>query len=162
MQNLQSWQPTDWHSGLSRLEQSRLFLVKQVTQYEGRSLDVVKELSTCFERNVGEITVNKNWVQTSWSCRRRRLSSFLICCIRILFNPWKWENAVGIAVKLVLISASLSSTIRFYQANQKSYSNSPRNFFGSVMVMDSIEAAEKLDSLLTISKNPLDVFCGRG
>ncbi|XWS32078.1 hypothetical protein CRYUN_Cryun23aG0129800 [Craigia yunnanensis] len=92
LQKLQSWQLTDWHSALSRLEQSRLFLIKQVTQYEGRPLDVVKELSACFgnenktefDRNVGEITVKKNRVES----RNRRLSSFLIC-IRMLFNPWK-------------------------------------------------------------------------
>ncbi|XVF73070.1 hypothetical protein PTKIN_Ptkin12aG0171800 [Pterospermum kingtungense] len=154
LQKLQSWHPTDWDSALSRLEQSRLFLIKQVTQYKGRPLDVVKELSACFDRNVGEITLNKNWVQT----RIRRLSSFIICFIRILFNPWKWQSAVGIAVKLILISASLSSTIQFYNANQKSYGNSPRKM---VSVLDSKEA-EKLDTLLTISKIPLDVFCGRG
>ncbi|XVF33217.1 hypothetical protein REPUB_Repub17cG0149200 [Reevesia pubescens] len=167
LQKLQSWQLTDRHSALSRLEQSRLFLIKQVTQYEGRPLDVVKELSACFgndnktgfDRNVKEITVKKNEGQ-NMSRRRRRVSSLLICCIRILFNPWnwKWQNGVGIAVKLILISASISSTIQFYHSKQQSYSNSERKM---VSVMYSKEA-EKLDTLLTISKMPLDVYSGRG
>ena len=109
---------------------------------------------TAFDRNVGEITVKKNGVQS----KSRRLSSFLICCIRILFNPWKWQNAVGIAVKLILISASLSSTIQLYHSRQQSYSNSPRK----LVSVEYSKEAEILDTLLTTSKMPLDVFCGRG
>ncbi|XVE77241.1 hypothetical protein DITRI_Ditri13aG0046300 [Diplodiscus trichospermus] len=162
LQKLQSWQLIDRHSALSRLEQSRLFLIKQVTEYQGRSLDVVEELNSCFgtdnktgfEMNVEGSSAKKNQVQS----KSRRLSSFLIFCIRILLNPWKWQNAVGIAVKLILISASLSSTIQFYHGKQQSYNNSQRKI---VSAMNSKEA-EKLDSLLTISKIPLDVFCGRG
>ncbi|XWS35862.1 hypothetical protein CRYUN_Cryun20dG0033200 [Craigia yunnanensis] len=162
LQKWQSWQMIDRHSTLSRLEQSRLFLTKQVTQYQGRPLDVVKELNACFgndnetgfDRNVEGITVKKNGIQS----RSRRLFSFLFCCIRVLLNPWKWQNTVGIAVKLILISASLSSTIQIYHRKQQSYTNSQRKI---ISVMYSKEA-EKLDTLLTISKIPLHVFCGRG
>ncbi|XP_022759578.1 uncharacterized protein LOC111305957 [Durio zibethinus] len=162
LQKLQFWQLTDRHSALTRMEQSRLFLIKQVKQYQGRPLDVVKELNSCFgndnktgfDRKVEEITVKKNGVES----RSRRLSSFLICCTRVLFNPWMWQSGVGFAVKLILISASLSSVIQFYHAKQQSCSNSQRKI---VSVTHSKEA-EKLDTLLTISKMPLDVFCGRG
>ncbi|XVF22427.1 hypothetical protein REPUB_Repub12eG0171300 [Reevesia pubescens] len=159
LKKLQSWQLTDRHSALSRLEQSRLFLIKQVTQYEGRPLDVVKELNACFG-NDNKTGFDRNVKENEGKSRsRRRLSSYLICCIRILFNPWKWQNAVGIGVKLILISASLSSTIQFYHTEQQSYySTSQRK---NVSVMYSKEA-EKFDALLTISKLPLDVFCGRG
>lgn len=162
MQKLQSWQLVDRHSALTSLEQSRLFLIKQATQYQGRPLDVVRELNACFgndnraafDRNVEELTVKKNGVQS----RRRRLSSFLICCIRFLFNPWKWQSAVGIAIKLILISASLSTTIQFYHARHQSC-NSQRKIVSTIMYS---KEAENIDSLLTISKSPLDVFCGRG
>ncbi|MBA0788903.1 hypothetical protein Gotri_027433 [Gossypium trilobum] len=163
---LQSWQLKDRQLALSRLEQTRSCLIKQVTQYEGRPLDVVKELSACFgndhenrtsiDRDVEE-SVKKNEGESS----RRRISGFLICCIRVLFRPWKWQNAVGIAVNLILISASLSSTIKFYHSKQQPYSNSQRKTIVSATYSKE-KAAEKLDSLLTISKMPLDVFCGRG
>ncbi|MBA0548773.1 hypothetical protein Golob_019851 [Gossypium lobatum] len=166
LQKLQSWQLKDRQLALSRLEQTRSCLIKQVTQYEGRPLDVVKELSACFgndhenrtsiDRDVEE-SVKKNEGE-SW---RRRISGFLICCIRVLFRPWKWQNAVGIAVNLILISASLSSTIKFYHSKQQPYSNSQRKTIVSATYSKE-KAAEKLDSLLTISKMPLDVFCGRG
>ncbi|MBA0821885.1 hypothetical protein Goarm_018718 [Gossypium armourianum] len=166
MQKLQSWQLKDRQLALSRLEQTRSCLIKQVTQYEGRPLDEVKELSACFgndhenrtsiDRDVEE-SVKKNEGESS----RRRISGFLICCIRVLFRPWKWQNAVGIAVNLILISASLSSTIKFYHSKQQPYSNSQRKTIVSATYSKE-KAAEKLDSLLTISKMPLDVFCGRG
>ncbi|KAK5818954.1 Plastid division PDV2 -like protein [Gossypium arboreum] len=166
LQKLQSWQLKDRQLALSRLEQTRSCLIKQVTQYEGRPLDVVKELSACFgndhenktsiDRDVEE-SVKKNEGESS----RRRISGFLICCIRVLFRPWKWQNAVGIAVNLILISASLSSTIKFYHSKQQPYSNSQRKTIVSATYSKE-KAAEKLDSLLTISKMPLDVFCGRG
>ncbi|MBA0732694.1 hypothetical protein Gogos_016767 [Gossypium gossypioides] len=166
LQKLQSWQLKDRQLALSRLEQTRSCLIKQVTQYEGRPLDVVKELSACFgndhenrtsiDRDVEE-SVKKNEGESS----RRRISGFLICCIRVLFRPWKWQNAVGIAVNLILISASLSSTIKFYHSKQQPYSNSQRKAIVSATYSKE-KAAEKLDSLLTISKMPLDVFCGRG
>ncbi|XP_021280892.1 uncharacterized protein LOC110414152 [Herrania umbratica] len=163
LQKLQSWRLVDRHSALTSLEQSRLFLIKQVTQYQGRPLDVVRELNACFgnddraafDRNVEELTVKKNGVQ---SRSRRRLSSFLICCIRFLFNPWKWQSAVGIAIKLILISASLSTTIQFYHAKHQSC-NSQKKIVSTIMYS---KEAENIDSLLTISKSPLDVFCGRG
>lgn len=166
LQKLQSWQLKDRQLALSRLEQTRSCLIKQVTQYEGRPLDVVKELSACFgndhenrtsiDRDVEE-SVKKNEGESS----RRRISGFLICCIRVLFRPWKWQNAVGIAVNLILISASLSSTIKFYHSKQQPYSNSQRKTIVSATYSKE-KAAEKLDTLLTISKMPLDVFCGRG
>ncbi|MBA0704384.1 hypothetical protein Golax_016646 [Gossypium laxum] len=166
LQKLQSWQLKDRQLALSRLEQTRSCLIKQVTQYEGRPLDVVKELSACFgndhenrtsiDRDVEE-SVKKNEGESS----RRRISGFLICCIRVLFRPWKWQNAVGIAVNLILISASLSSTIKFYHSKQQPYSNSQRKTIVSATYSKE-KAAEKLDSLLSISKMPLDVFCGRG
>ncbi|KAK9015828.1 hypothetical protein V6N11_006921 [Hibiscus sabdariffa] len=59
-QKLQAWQLTDRHSVLSRLEQSRLFLIKQVTQYEGRPLDVVKVLSVCFGNDDNKTSVDSD------------------------------------------------------------------------------------------------------
>ncbi|XP_039048021.1 uncharacterized protein LOC120188675 [Hibiscus syriacus] len=162
---LQAWQLRDKHSVLCRLEQSRLFLTKQVTQYKGRPLDVVKELNACFA-NVDdktsidsdvEGTVKKNEGRNT----RRGLSGFLFCWLRVLFNPRKWQNAVGIAVKLILISAMLSYTVQFYHPKQQSCRNSQRKLIVSVMYSKEKEA-EKLDSVLTISKMPLDVSCGRG
>ncbi|GMJ00938.1 hypothetical protein HRI_003763000 [Hibiscus trionum] len=164
-QKLEAWQLTDRHSVLGRLEQSRLYLIKQVTQYEGRPLDVVKQLSACFGNDDKKTSIDSDMEETvkkiEGQSRRRGLSGFLFCWLTILFNPWKWHNAVGITVKLILITASLSSTIRFYHPKQKSCSNSQRKLIVSAMYSKEKEA-EKLDSLLTISKMPLDVFCGRG
>ncbi|GMI73632.1 hypothetical protein HRI_001032500 [Hibiscus trionum] len=155
-QKLQTWQLTDRHSVLGRLEQSRLFLIKQVTQYKGRPLDVVKELSACFGNDDNKTSVASD-VEGTGRSTGRGLSGFLFCWFSVLFNPWKWQNAVGVAVKLILIS----STIQFYHSKQQSCSNSQRKSIVSGMYSKEKEA-EKLDSLLTLSKMPLDVFCGRG
>ncbi|XP_038995543.1 uncharacterized protein LOC120119807 [Hibiscus syriacus] len=152
---LQAWQLRDKHSLLCRLEQSRFFLAKQVTQYEGRPLDVVKELNACFAPIESDVegTVKKNEGRST----RRGLSGFLFCWLRVIFNPWKWQNVVGIAVKLVLVSASLSYTIQFYHSKQQSRRNSRRK-----LIVSAMYSKEKLDSILTISNMPLDVSCGRG
>ncbi|KAK8570569.1 hypothetical protein V6N13_032186 [Hibiscus sabdariffa] len=153
-QKLQAWQLTDRHSVLGPLEQSTSFLIKQVTQYQGRPLEVVKDLSVCFgnDRHM-EGTVKKNGGEST----RRGLSGFLFCWLRVFFNPCKWQNALGITVKMILISA----TIRIYLCKQQSSSNSQRKLIVSGLYSKQKEV-ENLDSLLTISKMPLDVFCGRG
>ncbi|KAK8636246.1 hypothetical protein V6N13_004950 [Hibiscus sabdariffa] len=158
MQKLQAWQLTDRHSVLGRLEQSRSFLIKQVIQYQGRPLEVVKELSACFGNDDKKTSIDRHMLKKNGGeSTRGGLSGFLFCWLRVFFNPCKWQNAVGITVKLILIS----STIRFYLSKQQSCSNSQRKLIVSALYSKEKEA-EKLDSLLAISKMPLDVFCGRG
>ncbi|KAK4847446.1 hypothetical protein QYF36_001988 [Acer negundo] len=155
LQKLQSWQMMDMDAGLTRLEQSRLNLIEQVTAYQGRTeLDVLKELNSCF----GDLNGKKK-PELDVQNGKRRNANFVACCIRFCLNPWKWQKAVGIAVKLILVSASISTTIQFYQSRKK-YCSSQRRILSFV---ESTEA-DKNDAhtVRTISKNPLDVFHGRG
>ena len=154
-QKLQSWQTMDMDAGLTRLEQSRVNLIQQVTAYQGRTeLDVLKELNSCF----GDLNGKKK-PELDVQNGKRRNANFVACCIRFCLNPWKWQKAVGIAVKLIFVSASISTTIQLYQSRKK-YCSSQRRILSFV---ESTEA-DKIDAhtVLTISKNPLDVFHGRG
>ena len=40
---------------------------------------------------------------------------FLVCWIRMLFYPWKWQRAVGVTAELISISVSVSSTAKLCQ-----------------------------------------------
>ncbi|GKV52813.1 hypothetical protein SLEP1_g59373 [Rubroshorea leprosula] len=149
IQRLWSWQEIDRRAALVRLEESRLFLLKAVARYRGRELDVVKEVNA-FGWNMKQSAATEDSVRN----KKRRISSFMVCCIGILVNPSNWMNAAGFAVKLFLISATLSSTIHFRHAKQGSRK--------IVTIMDSTESERRIDTLPTLSKSPLDVFCGRG
>ncbi|KAL5796063.1 hypothetical protein ACOSQ2_000883 [Xanthoceras sorbifolium] len=155
LQKLQSRQLMDRHAALTCLAESRLYLIEQVTAYQGRTeLDVVKELNSCF----GDLN-EKRRAEPDAQKGKTRIANFFVCCIRFCLNPWKWQKAAGIAVKLIMVSASIASTIQFYQSRQK-YCSSKRRILSFVESTD----ADKIDThtVLTISKNPLDVFYGRG
>ncbi|KAJ0053373.1 hypothetical protein Pint_00536 [Pistacia integerrima] len=47
LQSVQTWQSMDRNAALTRLENSRLYLMEQVKGYQGK-IDVVKELNVCF------------------------------------------------------------------------------------------------------------------
>ncbi|KAK9279746.1 hypothetical protein L1049_013428 [Liquidambar formosana] len=164
LQRTNSWQLTDRHAALTRLEESRIGLIDKVTQHQGRALDVMTELNSCFGN--GKTAFNWNLkdtmekrVKTSAASNsgKKGILGFVICCFRILISPWKWQKGTGLTVKLVAASASVSSLIHFYRTRQQC-SNSQRKVLSFV---NSTEAGRG-DFQLTISKSPLDVFNGRG
>lgn len=151
---MQSWQSIDRNAALARLETSRLYLLEQVKGYQGK-IDVVKELNVGFGNKTTAFSGNSKEnreVNPSIHNGKRRISSFLTSFIRLYFNPWRWQKTVRIAVKLLAVS----STIRFYHSRQNW---SQRKILSSV---DSTNAREMNTPLIMISKNPLDVFYGRG
>lgn len=142
----------DRHEALTRLEQSRLYLIEQVTAYQGRTkLDVLKEVNAIF----GDLNEKKKAEPDHVQNGKRRIADFVVCCIRFCLNPCNWQKAIGIAVKLTMVS----STIQFYQSRQRYRSSQRRN-------LSFVESknADKIDTqtVLTISRNPLDVLYGRG
>ncbi|KAJ0113435.1 hypothetical protein Patl1_00556 [Pistacia atlantica] len=66
LQSVQSWQSMDRNAALTRLENSRLYLMEQVKGYHGK-IDVVKELNVCFG--------NKT---TAFSCNSKLTSVFIM------------------------------------------------------------------------------------
>lgn len=157
MQRMGSWQQMDRHAAFTNLEESRVNLSAKVAEHKGRALDVVTELKACFG--------NENNVPFNWDFKERLKEKaepaahsrrFLTDCIRKLFISRKWQR-VGFAVKLVMVSASICSLMAAYHTRQFLY-NSSRKLIPFVVSKD----AGKIASLLTISKSPLDVFCGRG
>ncbi|KAM1672507.1 hypothetical protein TB2_040768 [Malus domestica] len=161
LQRMSSWQQMDRQAAFNSLEERRLNLVSKVTEYKGRrELDVVTELNACFgsENNVpfnwdfGGRLIKKNEPAGGFHSR-----SFLTNCIRKLLVSWKWQKVYGIAVKLAMVSVSISSVIAAYSTRQLLCTSSRK-----MIPFLSFKDAGKSSSLLTFSKNPLDVFFGRG
>ncbi|KAF8380104.1 hypothetical protein HHK36_027575 [Tetracentron sinense] len=163
LQRLQSRQQIDRHTALTRLEESRLFLIEKVTEHRGRALDVMKEMHACF----GDRNTTFNWnlkasmagkvKPTVHSGRKRRISGFLFSCFQILFNPWKWKKTVGVAVRFLIIAASIVSTVHFHRTRQQLRISYRKD----LSVMGSIETGE-MGFFQPITNSPLDVFYGRG
>lgn len=165
LQRLRSWQHLERHAALARLEDSRSVLLENVSQYQGRPLDVVRELNACFSDR--KMVFNKiksrdqkekrNDNPADLKPHKRPGLGFIACCFKLLLSPWKWQEAVGIAVKLVVVSASISSTMSFISCKQQKWSSS-KEF---VSLRDPTEGG-KDGSLVGISKRPLHVLSGRG
>lgn len=152
MQRLQSSHLKENHIALVCLEQRRSVLVENVIQYKGRPLAVVRELKECF----GNQNPDMNWnfkeglkKKTELDCIKRK--KFLTCCIRKLI-PWKWENCTGIiAVKLLMVGASISSMVQFYQFSSRKRES---------LFLNS--TARMRDNPVIITEKPIHVFYGRG
>lgn len=162
MQRLQSWQLRDRNAALIRLEESRSNLMEKVTQYQGRPIDVVKELNSCFNngKTAFDWKLNEKMKMEAASTAHKdkgRITNFLICCTRMLFDPRKWQKAVGVAAKLIVVSASISSTVNFCHARRQCCS-SQRKVISFVKTTD----AQTKHATLSLSISPLDVLYGRG
>ncbi|KAM1268512.1 hypothetical protein PS1_000774 [Malus domestica] len=158
LQRMSSWQQMDRQAAFNSLEESKQNLVAKVAEYKGRrKLDVLTELNACFG--------SENNVPFNWDFRERlkimsdeptggvHSTRFLTNCIRKLLFSWKWQKVVGIAVKLVMVSASISFVIAACKTRQLLYTSSTK----MIPFLVSKEAG-KIDGLLTFSKIPLDVF----
>jgi len=137
--------------------------MEKIAQYQGRPLGVVEELNACFSngetafhRKLSEIKKIKG---DSNIRNEKRRTNPGFCWIRMLFNPWKWKRAAGVTAKLILISASISSTARFCQGGLFSCS-SRRKVLSLLKPIDS--RTEENSTALSLSNSPLDVFYGRG
>ncbi|KAJ9171476.1 hypothetical protein P3X46_014840 [Hevea brasiliensis] len=160
LQRLRSWQIIDTHAALNRLEESRIILIEKVKQFPGRSLDVVKELNAWF--NNGKITdFDLNWngeiknkadSNIHNNKEKGTRSRFVSFCIGILFGPCNWQKAIGVAAKLVVVSASISSTVRLCHARKQQYCSS---------FVESAAAPIK-QTVPSLTDRHLDVFYGRG
>lgn len=157
VQRLDSRQMMDRNGAFTSLEECRLNLLANVTEYKGRALDVVTELNACFG--------NENGVPFDWDLSERLKKNaepsgayhnrrFLItnCITKLLIIPWKWQKKVCIAVKLAM------SVMAAYHIRQFICTSSRK----MIPFVVSRQAGKRSTSVLTISKCPLDVFCARG
>ncbi|KAF3439904.1 hypothetical protein FNV43_RR18182 [Rhamnella rubrinervis] len=146
LQRLSSRQVSERHSALTLLEESRLILIEMVTQYQGRALDVVRELNECFGNENAERLKKNDEPNVE---NKRFLSG---CNVRkLFFIPWKWENVVGIAVRFFLVSASISSMLPVYRISRHLLTSSGGKV-GSLFV----------DTSRGPRNTPLDVLYARG
>ncbi|KAJ8900445.1 hypothetical protein K2173_025222 [Erythroxylum novogranatense] len=149
LQRLKSWQEIDRHTALARFEESRCNLLRKVTQYQGRELQLVKELRTQFNGRKS-IVYDSNLtdkVKNKAKEGQKKTSSFLISHIKTLLTPWKWRKAVRIAAKLIVLSATIS-----HVRQQK---------FSSRSLLTRADAQTK-DDVIRVPKTTLHVSYGRG
>ncbi|XP_057498517.1 uncharacterized protein LOC130783028 [Actinidia eriantha] len=159
LQRLNLWKEKDLYEAILRLEESRMILMEKVGKYQGRKIEVVEELNSCF----GDGKFSHNWnlkrlveKMTEPPRSRKGNSHFLVHWIWSFLNPWNWNwnwnwhKSAGVALKLVLISASISYTMRFCSSRRKIQS-----FGGS-------KTAKEKNFIQIDSKITLDVFHGRG
>ncbi|XP_059637707.1 uncharacterized protein LOC132279697 [Cornus florida] len=161
LQRLKLRHENDEYQALVYLEERRVILMEKVNQYRGREVDVVEELNACFGNGRSAYNWNLEMTMEKKNDRvvtKSRISSFLINCIRSLINPWNWHNTARIAMKYIVVSASISSTMNFYRSRQK-YECSGTKI---LRVMDSTRAGKQDVLVSTALNTPLDVSCGRG
>lgn len=149
LQRLQSHQRQQCQEAFIELEKSRMHLmekIKHFQEHEGGQLDVIDKLNASFsnknmEKQVEELTVedDNSWIFTN--------------CIRGFFNPLNWLATAKTAIKLLLISVSVTSTYKFCQSGQEEYK--------CVSSPDSV-IARNFDFLAIDSNSPLDVSYGMG
>lgn len=107
---------------------------------------MIEELNACFGDVGNEVKVN------------HRKSWFLLGCIKSLFCPWNWHHAAKIAVNIVAISFSISSTCNLlHQSSHEDQNFRQKNVWFSRSLM--IRKREKNQSDLD---NNLDVSYGMG
>ncbi|KAJ6723049.1 hypothetical protein OIU74_007602 [Salix koriyanagi] len=167
LQRLRSWQPIDRQEALARLEERRLILMEKVAQYQGRPLGVVEELNACFSN--GKTVFDWNLSQKRkikgdnfnvQEEKRTKTGGFVVCWIRMLFNRWRWQKAIGVAAKLILVSASVSSTVKFCHGEPLHCCSSQRKALSMVEPVDS--RAKENSTALSLSNRSLEVSYGRG
>ncbi|XP_057498518.1 uncharacterized protein LOC130783029 [Actinidia eriantha] len=155
LQRLNSWKEKDLYEAISRLEESRMILMEKVGKYQGRKIEVVEELNSCF----GDGKFSHNWnlkrlveKMTEPPRSRKGISQFLVHWIWSFLNPWNWNwhKSVRVALKLVLVSACISYTVRFCSSRRMILS-----FGGS-------KIPKEKNFIRSDLKIPLDVFHGRG
>ncbi|KAJ4851521.1 hypothetical protein Tsubulata_043459 [Turnera subulata] len=168
LQRIQCWQPKDRDAALTRLEESRLALMAKIAEYQGPPLDVVRELKTCFRDaettgftwKLNEKGKNKTTKSATFGQEKKSMTSFLVCCVGMALNPWKWHKSVGILANLMIISASISSTVNFYHSKHTRRSSSQGKFLKFV---DASKDARRVDTHnMSSQRYTLDVFYGRG
>ncbi|KAL9385346.1 hypothetical protein Peur_022356 [Populus x canadensis] len=166
LQRLRSWQPIDRQEAITRLEGSWLILMEKVAQYQGRPLAVVEELNACFSNGktvfdwkLSEKRKIKRDGSNVEEEKRMTTAGFVVCWIRMVFNQWRWQKAIGVAAKLIFVSASVSSTVKFCHGRLHCCCSQRK----VVSLVEPVYSRTKENSTaLSPSNSPLDVFYGRG
>nr|XP_017231070.1 PREDICTED: uncharacterized protein LOC108205609 isoform X2 [Daucus carota subsp. sativus] len=127
LQRLQSRQRQQCQEAFIKLENSRMHLMANIKHFQQHELDVIGEL------NALKVEGGSCW-------------PLFINCVRGLFNPWNWRTT---AIKIALISVSVSSTYKLCQSGQDD------------------KCVSSLDSVIPrnfnlLANGPLDVSYGKG
>lgn len=162
VQALESSKQQHVNAAFARLEASRLRLLERIKQYsgQGRKLDVLGELNSCFADQNTTFTwkFKEREEKSVETAANHGISGSVIKSIRSLFNPWNWYNTARMAIKLVVVSAIISASIDVYRSRQH-YFRSQRK----ILWPEDREIAGKLECFLKDdSTSRIDVLRGRG
>lgn len=155
MQTLESRKKAHEKEAIAHLEASRLTLIEKINQYPvqgnkgNKKLQVLEELKSCFGNKETEF----NWKFEDHKKKKKLEKKKNQWIISSLFNVTKT------AIKLVIFSAIISSSIGFYKSRKMYFRKSKREI---ISPMDS-----KMGRNLGLVENdasirPIDVFHGRG
>lgn len=145
---MQSHERQQCQEAFIKLEKSRKHLIENIKHFqeqEGGQLNVINDLNACFRNENTEKQVQELKVEDD-------NSRVFTNCIRGFFNPLNWHGTAKTAIKLALISVSVTSTYNFCQSGQE---NKCASSTGSV-------TARNFDFLAIDSDSPLDVSYARG
>ncbi|XP_077249605.1 plastid division1 [Tasmannia lanceolata] len=166
LQRLQSRHQTEQHAALIQLEESRLFLIKKMTEHPGRAPEVIQDMLRFVgnKNNLVNQDANDHFPEKV-DCtlrniptkkKRRGIMAYLNSCLQIFSYPWKLQNVVGTVTRFVVVVASMVSFIQLYQSRQIRLPHGRKDH----SLLNS--TGGKMGYLQHISNSPLDVFYGRG
>ncbi|MCD7455194.1 hypothetical protein HAX54_027324 [Datura stramonium] len=111
-QTLKSRQQRHYNGSLVRLEASRMLLMDKLNKYPtwGKKLQVIEELKAYFGQEKAAL-FNENLAETEQNTQseddekeKKNSSSFLVICIKGLFNPWNWYRTTRIAAIAFIVN----------------------------------------------------------
>ncbi|XP_055808354.1 uncharacterized protein LOC129876899 [Solanum dulcamara] len=111
-QALESRQQRHHNGALVRLEASRILLIDKLNKYPtwGKKLEVIEELKEYFGQGIkGALSFSENLAETKQKQsenekEKKNSSSFLVICIKGLFNPWNWYRTTRIAAIALIVN----------------------------------------------------------
>lgn len=131
VQKLQSEQQAEWCTALARLEESRSFLVKIITEHPGKTLDVIQETLALLRNEINAITQNSTNPVTKKANEAKQdptiyttkrttgIISFLDSCFKVLSFPLNLPIASGKIARFAITAAIMVSVIHFHQMSHQ-------------------------------------------
>lgn len=107
---LESQQQRHHNGALIRLEASRMLLMDKLNKYPtwGKKVEVIEEIKEYFgQEKVALFSENLSKTEQKQSedeQKKKNSSSFLVICIRGLFNPLNWYRTTRIAAIVVIVN----------------------------------------------------------
>ncbi|KAJ8649464.1 hypothetical protein MRB53_002487 [Persea americana] len=181
LQKLQSKQQAEQYTALVRLEESRLYLLKMITEHPGRTLDVIQDMLAFLRNKINTINWNLTNPITEKADHTKQDStihttkmkngiiSSLNSCFKVLSYPLNLPKATAKIASFAITAVIAVSVIHFHQMNHQHIIKGDKlihqidAYYGKKdnLQMNSTRAGE-MGFFQSISKTSLDVLNGRG